>query len=295
MKSILGIIPAILILLAACRNEEVEADAYGNFEAIEVLVSAEAQGLITFFEQVEGARLGKDEVVVVIDSIQLSLKRQQLQSGLASIASRILTLDAQVRASQVQLENLEREKKRIDNMVEGGAATSKQQDDINGQIDLLKAQIAATESQKDALYAERATLGIQIRQVEDQILKCSVRNPREGILLTKYREQGEMAAAGQLLYKLADMDELILRAYITGSQLSSIQTGARVKIRFDVSDGMEEATGVVSWISPEAEFTPKIIQTREERVSLVYAIKVTVPNDGRLKIGMPGEVIFIPS
>ena len=191
-----------------------------------------------------------------------------------------------------QLRNLQREKQRIDKLVEGGAATSKQQDDLEGQIELLKAQITATESQKASVYAERNTLHVQVQQVEDQIKRSSVRNPVDGIILTKYKEEGEIAAPGQALYKVANMDELILRAYISGNQLSEIVIGEIVKIRFDVPDGVDETTGKVSWVSERAEFTPKIIQTKEERVNLVYAIKVVVPNDGRLKIGMPGELIF---
>jgi HlyD family secretion protein len=215
-----------------------------------------------------------------------------LQSHLASLVPRINTLNAQVGASKVQLENLEREKQRIHKLVEGGAATSKQQDDITGQVELLKAQMAATESQKASVHAERKTINIQIRQVEDQIRKCSVRNPADGVLLTKYREQGEIAAPGLPLYKMANLDELILRAYISGNQLSAVKTGGSVVVRFDAPEGIQEISGVVSWVSPQAEFTPKIIQTREERVNMVYAIKVLVPNDGRLKIGMPGEVVF---
>jgi HlyD family secretion protein len=292
MKSINAIVPGLFILLMACSNGEEQVDAYGNFEAVEVMVSAETQGVIDRFGPREGDLLKEGQEVVVIDSTQLTLKKIQLQSGMASIRARIHTLDTQVRASMVQLENLERERQRIDKLLEGGAATTKQRDDIKGQIDLLKAQIDATGSQKALVHAERQTLEIQIRQVEDQIMKCTVRNPLEGIMLTKYRERGEMAAPGQPLYKIANLDELILRAYISGNQLSSVQTGAKVRVRFDAPEGTEELTGVVSWISAQAEFTPKIIQTREERVNLVYAIKVIVPNDGRLKIGMPGEVIF---
>lgn len=276
----------------ACQNNGDQADAYGNFEAVEVIVSAEAQGMIQSFEPVEGDQLGEGKVVVIIDSVQLILKKRQLQSGLASLDTKVTTLNAQVHASQVQLENLEREKRRIDNLVEGGAATSKQQDDMAGKIELLKAQIVAAESQKASVYAERNTLEIQIEQVEEQIRKCAVRNPMDGVMLSKYREYGELAVPGQPLYKMAHMDELILRAYISGNQLTSAKTGAFVHVRFDVPDGVEETTGVISWVSPQAEFTPKIIQTKEERVNLVYAIKVLVPNDGRLKIGMPGEVVF---
>jgi HlyD family secretion protein len=177
--------------------------------------------------------------------------------------------------------------------MDGGAATSKQLDDMRGQVSLLEAQMAASESQKQAVYAERKTLEVQIRQVEDQLGKCFIRNPIEGTLLTKYREAGEMAAPGQPLYKMARMEELILRAYLSGKQLSSVKLGDQVKVLVDMEDGMAELSGLISWISPSAEFTPKIIQTREERVNLVYAFKVVVPNDGSLKIGMPGEVVFL--
>ena len=282
----------MLLFLAACSKHEEVADAYGNFEAIEVMVSAESQGRVVAFEPEEGATLQEDQVSVVIDTTQHYLKKIQLESGFASLGTRIQTLDAQITASRVRMNNLEREKQRIDKLVEGGAATSKQQDDMNGQIALLEAQILATESQKSSVYAERKTLEVQIRQVEDQILKCAIRNPINGILLTKYKEEGEIAAPGQPLYKVANLDELILRAYVSGNQLSSVIVGKEVRVRFDVQEGMEEITGMVSWISPRAEFTPKIIQTREERVNLVYAIKVMVSNDGSLKIGMPGEVIF---
>jgi HlyD family secretion protein len=283
---------AILAFLQACNTQENQADAYGNFEAIEVLVSAESQGRILSFVAMEGASLEKDQVVAVIDSLQLYLKKLQLASGEASLFARISTLDAQVKANQVQLSNLEREKKRIDKLVEGGAATSKQQDDMQGQIELLRAQITALESQKASVHAERNTLQVQIRQVEDQIERSKIRNPRKGIMLTKYKEEGEIVAPGQSLYKLANMDELILRAYVSGNQLSEIEVGKAVGVSFDVPGGMKEVSGKVSWISPSAEFTPKIIQTKEERVNLVYAIKILVPNDGSLKIGMPGEVLF---
>lgn len=282
----------LILSLSACNQDAGKADAYGNFEAIEVLVSAESQGRIMKFDSREGEKLKVNQEVVIIDTTQLHLKKIQLKSGKASITSRINTLEKQVAASRIQLANLEREKERIDHLFEGGAATSKQQDDVNGQIDLMKARIRVTESQKSSLFAEQRTLEIQVRQVEDQLGKCTVKSPLDGIILTKYREQGEVTAPGQVLFKMAHMDELILRAYLMGNQLSRVTVGAKVRVRFDVSEGMEEIEGTVSWISPQAEFTPKIIQTREERVSLVYAIQVLVPNDGRLKIGMPGELLF---
>jgi len=292
MKRIHSYILLLFIPFLSCKSEKEEVDAYGNFEAIEVMVSAETSGLILEFPFQEGDWLKEGQLVASVDTIQLVLQREQLQSGKVSLGARIKTLDAQVQASKVQLKNLEREKERIHKLVEGGAATSKQQDDIEGQIELLMAQMVATESQKSSVYAERSTLDIQIRQVEDRIRKCSLRSPADGIILTKYKEKGELASPGQPLCKMANMDELILRAYISGRQLSLVKPGASVEVQFDAPEGMAKTSGIVSWISPSAEFTPKIIQTKEERVNLVYAIKVLVPNDGSLKIGMPGEIIF---
>ena len=293
MKYLNYLIPTFILLLGACKQNNDLADAYGNFEALEVMVSAESGGRILDFQAVEGDMLIKEEVSLRIDSTQLYLKKLALETGRASLNSRILTLDAQLRASRVQLDNLIREQTRIEKLLDGGAATSKQLDDIRGQVSLLEAQMAATESQKQAVFAEGRTLEVQIRQVGDQLEKCAVRNPIDGTLLTKYRETGEMAAPGQPLYKMARLEELTLRAYLSGKQLSSVKLGDQVKVQYDTENGPAELTGVLNWISSTAEFTPKIIQTREERVNLVYAIKVLVPNDGSLKIGMPGEVYFI--
>ena len=292
MKTFNWIIPLLALMMLSCNGQEDEADASGNFEADEVIVSAEVQGRILAFVPEEGSSLARGEVSVLIDTTQLYLKKLQLESGRSSLDSRIRTLKAQVRASRVQLENLEREKRRVDKMAEGGAATSKQQDDMNGQIALLEAQIAATESRETSVHAEHRTLEVQIRQVEDQLDRCFVRNPMDGILLTRYKHAGEMAVPGQALYKMANLDELILRAYVSGNQLSSVKVGETVRVYYDSPDGMTETSGMVSWVSSRAEFTPKIIQTREERVNLVYAVKVLVSNDGSLKIGMPGEVRF---
>lgn len=280
------------VLFFSCKNEKDPVDAYGNFEAVEVILSAETAGLIENFPILEGDGVKEGQLVASIDTVQLVLQRQQLRSGKSSLAARIKILDAQVNASNIQLENLERERKRIDKLLEGGAATQKQKDDIDGKIELMRAQILATESQKASVYAERQTLDIQISQVEDKIERSKVKSPIGGSLLTKFKEQGELAAPGQPLCKIANLDELILRAYISGNQLSSVKIGDRVSVQYDAEKGLAKTSGKVSWISPRAEFTPKIIQTREERVNLVYAIKVLVPNDGSLKIGMPGELIF---
>lgn len=282
----------LLLLLGACQPDMDQADAYGNFESVDLLVSSEVQGRIIRFEVEEGDRLQAGEAVALVDSTQLHLKKEQLQTGVNSIRARIRTLDAQVAAQQVQLENLQREQKRVTSLYEKGAATSKQLDDINGQVALLEAQMAATGSQKASVRAEWETLDIQIRQVEDQLLRCIIRNPSVGTVLSKLREEGEIVLPGQPLYKLANLDVLILRAYVSGERLSLFRVGEPVTVRYDVPDGIEEVEGTVAWISPQAEFTPKIIQTREERVSLVYAFKVRVHNGGTLKIGMPGEVVF---
>ena len=292
MKPITIFSLTILLASASCRNGENLPDAYGNFEANEVIVSALSKGEIRSFEPMEGTALKKGELVAVIDSTQLHLNLRQLKSGRASLRSRLVTLEAQMKAQKVQLDNLEREAARLEKLFKGGAATEKQMEDLRGQIELVKAQAEATESQKLSVYAEQDNLEIRILQAEDLIGHCMVTSPVEGVLLTKYREQGEVAATGQPLFKVAPMEELILRAYISGSQLSQVTSGSTVRVMIDGRDGLEELKGEVSWISPQAEFTPKVIQTREERVSLVYAMKVVVPNDGRLKIGMPGEVFF---
>jgi HlyD family secretion protein len=287
-------IAILMLLIAACRPEGDRADAYGNFEAVELLVSSELQGKILRFDPVEGDKVTQNQVVAVLDSTQLYLKKKQLQTGMVSIGARLRTLDAQVHAQQVQMENLVREKQRVENLFERGAATAKQRDDINGQVTLLEAQIAATASQKAAVESERGSLQVQIEQVEDQLYRCLIRNPQAGTILNKYREAGEITAPGQSLYKLANLDELILRVYVTGNQLSQLKLGEEVTVQYDSANGLERTAGRVSWVSSQAEFTPKVIQTREERVSLVYAVKIRVPNDGTLKIGMPGELLFTP-
>jgi len=292
MKNTLMILLFALVLLAACNREAGMADAYGNFEAVEVILSSESTGRILSFGASEGMFVKQGGILAEIDSAQLVLKREQLASGRASLDAQMRTLEAQIRASRVQLAHLQREMGRVENMLAGGAATDKQRDDLAGQIEVLMAQIAASESGKSTLATEKHTLEIQIRQVEDQIRRCRVTSPLSGTLLVKYREAGELVVPGQALCKVANMDQLMLRAYISGNQLSSVQTGDTVRVHYDGPGGMEETTGFVSWISPRAEFTPKIIQTREERVDLVYAMKVRVENTGNLKIGMPGEVVF---
>ena len=280
------------ILLAGCVNDEQASDAYGNFEAVDVLVSAEGQGKLLSFDVEEGERLPNGKTVAVIDTTQLYLQKEQVIATKRAVRSKYLTIEAQSATYNVQLENLDRELKRIENLLTGGTATGKQRDDILGNIALVESQLAALQSQKSTISAEEHTLLVQVKQIEDKIQKSMTINPVTGLVLEKYKQAGEVVAPGQPLYKIANVDQLTLRAYISGDQLSSVKVGDEVTVRFDGPGGIAETSGTVSWIASQAEFTPKIIQTREERVNLVYAIKVLVENDGNLKIGMPGEVKF---
>lgn len=281
-----------LLILGACHNGDPVSDAYGNFEAVDVLVSAEAQGKILSLSAEEGKRLEESETAGIIDTSQLHLRKEQVIASMVAVGTKISTLDAQAASYRVQLDNLERELNRVNRLLEDGAATSRQKDELEGNIALVRSQIAALEAQKSTIRAEHRGMRIQEAQISDQIAKARIVNPIDGVVLEKYKEAGEIVAPGQALYKIADTRELILRAYISGKQLSEVKIGEVVTVRFDGPEGLEETEGTVAWVSSQAEFTPKIIQTREERVNLVYAMKVNVANDGRLKIGMPGEIKF---
>ncbi len=292
MKRMWNYLAAVTLMVSACSNDKNMSDAYGNFESIPVMVAAQARGQLVSFTVEEGQQLKEQEAVGVIDTIQIHLQREQLRTSALVLNTRLQTLNAQIRSQEVQLENLQRELTRVEKLREDGAATEKQQDDLEGNIALVRAQIKAQETQKATISAERVSLQVQADQLDEQIRRSIVTNPSAGVVLQKYKQQGEVVAPGQILYKIAPLDRLILRAYISGSQLSEAKTGQEVTVRFDGSGGIEAVPGTVTWIASEAEFTPRIIQTREERVNLVYAMKVEVKNDGRLKIGMPGEVKF---
>ena len=293
MKKIqLVMLGLLLLLLVSCNNEKGLSDAYGNFESVPVLVAAQGQGQLISFTVMEGEKLHAGQQAGAIDTVQLYLKKEQLKASVLAIDTRIHTVAAQVRSQQVQLQNLEREYARILALARDGAATEKQKDDMEGNISLARAQMEVLETQKASINAEKRALQVQISQLTDQISKSIITNPLEGVVLQKYKQQGEIVAPGQTLYKIAELDTLILRAYISGKQLSQVTIGKEVTVRFDEHNGIGEMQGKVTWIASEAEFTPKIIQTRDERVNLVYALKIKVPNDGRLKIGMPGEVKF---
>lgn len=290
-------ITMMALLAASCGGKKNEYDASGTFEAVETIVSAEAGGMIKELNLEEGQKLRRGIAVGYIDSMQLYLRRKQLLAQVKALLARMPNVPTQVAALQEQLKQAEREQKRITNLVKADAGTQKQLDDVNAQIAILTKQIEATESSlgitSAGLNEETAPLKIQVEQLDDQLAKCRIVNPVEGTVLTKYAEENEVTTTGKPLYKIADLSEITLRAYITGDQFSRIKTGQTVKVLVDAGEGKyKEYQGVLEWISDKAEFTPKTIQTKDERANLVYAVKIKVKNDGTLKIGMYGEVKF---
>ena len=283
----------IVLAMAACTSNNDLSDAYGNFEATEITVSAEANGKILIMNTEEGTLLKKGEICGNIDSTDLTLKKLQLHNQILALESKNGNLNAQLDIYRQQRENIKIDKARVTNMFKDGSATQKQLDDIESNIKLIDKQELAVKSQFTGLNSEAAALRNQLSQIDENLKRCNILNPIDGMVLAKYAEAGELTAYGKPLYKIADMENMILRVYISGAQLSNIKPGDKVKVLIDKDEKEKrEMEGLVSWISNEAEFTPKIIQTRKERVNMVYAVKIFVKNDGYLKIGMPGEVVF---
>ncbi len=280
-------------LLFACSGNDNKSDAYGNFEAKEIIISAETQGKIIEFKVEEGQKLEKGQIVGVIDTIPMSIQKEQLLAQKQAIASKISSIRAQVDVQEEQKSILNTEKNRIEKLYNDNAATQQQFDDINGKYDILEKQIAVTKTQIVSVSKEIKVIDSQVKLIDEQKSRAIIKNPIDGILLEKYLEENEIAIPGKALYKIAGMDEIELRVYISGSQLPNVQSGQKVKVYIDKDEETnQEYEGIVFWISDQAEFTPKIIQTKEERVNMVYAVKIRVKNDGKIKIGMPGEVIF---
>jgi HlyD family secretion protein len=299
MKNITYVFAAILLplLFSACGSSNNKYDATGTFESEEVIVSSEATGNLQWFTVEEGDKLQKDQVVGVVDTIQLYLKKKQLLGSITSALSKRPDIATQLATIQKQIDVANTEKKRFENLVQSNAATSKQLDDINSQLDVLKKQYAATKSSltitSQGLDAETLSLKAQIDQLNDQIVKSIVKNPIDGTVITKYAKQSEVTANGKALYKIADLSTMILRIYVSGDQLVQIKLGQRIRVFVDDGKGgYRELQGTIYWISSKSEFTPKTIQTKDERANLVYAVKVHVKNDGLLKMGMYGEVKF---
>lgn len=296
---------------AGCGSKDNDYDASGVFEATETIVSAKATGEIMSLKAEEGQYVRKGEALGYIDMTQLALKRKQLDAskaaadaGKTAADSHILDLNKQLASIRQQIANQQRELNRYQGLLDDSAATQKQVDDIRYQISVLQQQLVATQEQIEAsnrsfreqgigLEAQGSGVDAQSAQVDDQMKNSVITSPVSGIILTKYAEQGEWAAPGRALFKVADIKDMKLRAYITADQLTAIKIGQKVKVYSDVGkNGRKEYNGIVVWISDKAEFTPKTIQTRDERANLVYAVKIRVRNDGLIKRGMYGDVKF---
>ncbi|ARV15555.1 HlyD family secretion protein [Polaribacter sp. SA4-12] len=280
----------IATTLFSCGKDNGKADGYGNFEATEITISAENNGKLIQFNVNEGDKLKKDQFVGFIDTIQLALKREQLVVSKSVVSSKSKGVLSQISVLNSKLKTAKINKVRIENLIKDNAGTQKQLDDVSGEMDIIKSQIRSVEIQNAPVVNELKNIDVQLKQIDDQIKKSKIINPVSGTVLTKYAEPNEITAFGKPLYKIADLSNMELRVYVSEIQLSDIKIGQEVSVKIDGIDAMKSYKGVVSWISSEAEFTPKIIQTKEERVALVYAAKINVVNDGSLKIGMPAEM-----
>lgn len=314
MKNLLfGITALASLLIIGCNRSESEFDASGTFEADETIVSSEMPGKILSFNVEEGMQIPKDSIVGTVDATNIGLQQQQVEASInalnektANVNPQVELLQNQLAVQQSQLDNLLHERTRIENLLKSDAATPKQLDDINSQIDVVKKSMAVTQqqinvkkndiaTQNRSILSEAEPLRKRVAQLEDQQQRANIVNPVSGTVITKYAEAGEITSSGKALYKIADLSELNLRAYVTGVQLPTIKLGQQVKVMIDQGEKRyKEYSGTIIWISDKAEFTPKTIQTKEERANLVYAIKVKVKNDGFLKIGMYGEVKLNP-
>jgi len=302
----------LIVSLASCNNNENNFDASGTFEADEVVVSAEATGQILSFKLEEGQTLAKDSVIGAIDPENLALQKEQVQASIRALgektidpAPQVKLLQDQLAVQQTQFNNLLHERTRIENLLKEDAATKKQLDDINYQIESAKKQMNVTNQQIDvqktniatqnrSVLSEGKPLQKRVAQLNEQLQKTNIINPITGTVLTKYAEAGEVTSTGKALYKIADLSTMTLRAYVTGAQLPQIKLGQQVTVLIDSgANHYRQLPGTITRISDKAEFTPKTIQTKDERANLVYAIKIKVKNDGYLKIGMYGEVKFI--
>ena len=290
MKKILYII-SLPFFLMACQTNNDTADAYGNFEAEAVIVSAETPGKILELNVDKGDKIEAGFSAALIDTVQLHLQLLQLDAQQTAVAAKRQSIQSQIAVFQEQKTNLKINEERIQKMLKDGAATQKQLDDIQGQISVIDKQIDNTKTQFTLINKEQEVLEAQKASVSDKLNRCNIKSPVSGTILETYAEQGELTTAGKALFKIADISELELKVYVSGAQLPHVKLGQQLDVLVDKnSTENQHFSGTITWISSEAEFTPKIIQTKEERVKLVYAVKVTVKNDGTLKIGMPGEV-----
>lgn len=287
----------VVSVAVSCGPSANDADATGNFEAEEVVVSAEANGKLLKLTLDEGTELKAGQVVGFVDTTQLYLRKKQLLYSVQAVMARQPDASSQLATIEKQLETAKFEKKRVESLLKDDAATRKQLDDLEAQVELLQKQYASMKTSLQitsrSLVGETLPLKAQLEQTEDQIKKSVITSPMDGLVLAKYAEENEMTATGKPIFKMANLQSLILRAYVAGNQLTSFKLGQTLQVRVDDNQGgYKTYDGVVAWVSDRAEFTPKTIQTKEERANLVYAIKVSVKNDGFLKIGMYGEVVL---
>ena len=295
MKKIIICTAALAFLVSSCGSSDKEFDATGIFEATEVTVSAEATGRLMAFDVTEGSRVNADRQVGLIDTVQLQLKAEQVGATRESFANQRPNVQAQVAATRQQLVKAQLERTRTAALLKDGAATRKQMDDADNAVRVLKSQLEAQVSMLNnstrSLNSQMSGADIQRYQVLDQLKKCHITSPITGTVLEKYAERGEFAVIGKPLFKVADVDQMYLRAYITSAQLAKVKVGQRVKVFSDYGTNTRKSyDGTVIWISSRAEFTPKTILTDDERADLVYAVKIAVKNDGYIKIGMYGKV-----
>ena len=287
----------IYSLFVGCSGSKNDFEASGTFEAEGTIISAEATGVIRQFDVEEGQELTAGQIIGYIDSTQLYLKKRQLESQIRALQGRKPNIAVQLSALQAQLQTAQIERIRLEKLVAGDAATQKQLDDVNAQIEVLKKQINAQQSSlnisSDGISDDVATLQVQIEQLEDQLAKHRLTAPQNGTVLAKIAKVNELTTVGKPLYKIADLQNITFRAFVTSAQLTQLKIGQNVRVFADFGEKKRrEYKGTISWISDKSEFTPKNIQTQDERANLVYAVKITVKNDGYLKIGMYGEVNF---
>ncbi len=283
----------ITILIGSCSDKDEKSDAYGNFEADEVIISSKMAGEIKSLQLEEGDHLKKGQQVGYVDSTLLSIKKQQIVAKREAVASKVQNILAEIKVLEEQKATLVTEKKRVERLLKDSAATQRQLDEIEGQVNVIDKRIQSVRTQNSTVLNELKVYEKQLAELDENIKNALIVSPIDGIVLSKYAEAHEIAAPGKALFKIADLDKMFLRVYIDGSQLPDVKIGQNVQVLIDKNKTKnQELQGTVSWISSQAEFTPKIIQTKKERVDLVYAVKVLVENDGKLKVGMPGEVNF---
>jgi len=283
----------IISVVAGCGRNKSEADAWGNFESDEVIISSESSGRIVAMPVEEGMTVASGTVISVTDTVMLQLQRAEMKAALAAAQSRLTTISSQNAVLKQQMDNLQINIDRTKRMLADNAATQKQLDDLTGQMDVLKLQVATNNTQKNTIAAEIESVNAKAAILDEQIRRSTVKAPFDGTIIEKYVMCHELTATGKPLVKMSDMRVMKLKVWVSGAQLADVKNGAACTVRIDDgTKGYRSFTGTVSHIADKAEFTPKIIQTKEERVALVYAVTIDVPNDGSIKSGMPGEAIF---